>query len=289
MKVWSWGSNEFGQLGLGKLTTSQLDPSHFASADDFEQLEPLLDPVLLQPKRQPDQAPLRIVALAAGAFHTLLLSADGDVLSFGLNSHGQLARHTASATAHLSPKAVVMPAEHEATPATAVAAGIYHSVVVLRGGVVCSFGDNSHGQLGSDAAHRQNACQYVGGEVVQVAAGELHTLVLTSAGTVLSWGSNMQQQCGRSFDRPLLTLPGSVQLPIVEGEVAAHISAGGYRSVVVTSLGRVLTLGLEEEEIEALATSLPNTNMEQDAFLEGGFRDDLLGDELDFPFDEEEY
>ena len=88
---------------------------------------------------------------------------------------------------------------------------------------------------------------------VQVSAGEVHTIALTTEGAVLSWGSNLQRQCGRDYDEPLLTSPGVVPLPLEDGERAVRIHAGGYRSVIVTNWGRMLTLGLGIEHEELLA------------------------------------
>ena len=85
----------------------------------------------------------------------------------------------------------------------------------------------------------------------QVAAGELHTIALTATGVVLSWGDNQRGQCGRHPELPILPTPGRALLPLQEGEVAAHVEAGGYRSAVVTSKGRLLLLGLTEVDLAA--------------------------------------
>ena len=89
-----------------------------------------------------------------------------------------------------------------------------------------------------------------------MSAGEVHTLALTVDGAVLSWGSNLHRQCGRSFDEPLLTAPGAVPLPLEPGERVLHVRAGGYRGALVTSLGRLLTLGLgleHEQQLDEVA------------------------------------
>ena len=87
---------------------------------------------------------------------------------------------------------------------------------------------------------------------MQVSAGEVHTLALTAEGAVLSWGSNLQRQCGRAFEEPLLTAPGVVPLPLEPGERVLHVHAGGYRGALVTSLGRLLSLGLGLEHEQRL-------------------------------------
>jgi len=64
--VWSWGNGAFGQLGHG---------------DEQNQL---------LPKKVEGLAGQRVVAVAAGAFHSLTLTADGAVWSWGDGEDGKL-------------------------------------------------------------------------------------------------------------------------------------------------------------------------------------------------------
>mmetsp|Transcript_4761 Transcript_4761/g.12039 ORF Transcript_4761/g.12039 Transcript_4761/m.12039 type:complete len:202 (+) Transcript_4761:52-657(+) len=159
---------------------------------------------------------------------------------------------------HAQPARARLPAQVEGLQIDAVAAGIYHTVLVAQG-AVCTFGDNALGQLGLANANRRAACRNLSaavGAVVQVSAGEMHTLALTDAGEVLSWGSNLQRQCGRNFDEPLLTAPGVVPLKMEEGERVVRVHAGGYRGALVTNTGRLLMLGVGAEHEEQLLDQL---------------------------------
>ena len=113
------------------------------------------------------------LAVAVGAYHTLLVTADGELFSFGLNSHGQLARPT-SELMHAQPVRARLPAAVAGLRVEAASGGMYHTVLLLQGGAVCSFGDNAFGQLGSAAPHRVGACANlsaaVGEAVVQARA-----------------------------------------------------------------------------------------------------------------------
>eukprot|EP00900_Chrysochromulina_parva_P003581 jgi/Chrpa1/13223/Chrysochromulina_OHIO_Genome00023924-RA len=109
---------------------------------------------------------LLVRAVAAGGHHTLVLGEDGQVRSFGCNSHGQLARpSTETLPIPPDPRPIRLPAAHKAERAVAIAAGLYHSLVLLQSGALCSFGDHSHGQLGRRTAHRANACSVGAGEL----------------------------------------------------------------------------------------------------------------------------
>jgi hypothetical protein len=248
--------------------------------------------------------PVRMVA--AGGYHSLLLTDGGVAWSFGCNSHGQLARPIPDA-AHMGPRPMRLPLSHATERVVGLAAGLRHSVLLLGSGAVCTYGDHAHGQLGRHEPHRANTCAVfapsarlhasptrppiddrrepeheahtgVGerrgaasgdgavegaaaadgataaarggvGEstsasaIVAVAAGEVHTLALSASGTLYSWGDNQLHQCARDLLQPLLPTPGVVALPLRAGEYVVGLSAAGYHGAVHTSLGRCLTLG----------------------------------------------
>jgi len=71
-KVWSWGSNVQGQLGIGQ------------THDGYQRTLPTLVQVLSNKKG------IMVVQVAAASYHSLALTGSGEVYAFGLNSHGQL-------------------------------------------------------------------------------------------------------------------------------------------------------------------------------------------------------
>ena len=81
--------------------------------------------------------------ITVGAYHSLAVTADGTVFSWGSNSHGQLGRATRSYY-EAQPRALRLPASRAGARALGAAAGAFHSVVRLdgSGGEVCAFGDN---------------------------------------------------------------------------------------------------------------------------------------------------
>lgn len=150
-RLFSWGSNEFGQLGRG--VPPPLGAMNAASA-----IPPAAVPLFW---RSPDglitQQHIRVILVAAGAYHTLIVTSSGDAWSFGSNTHGQLVRPI-GAPAHIEPMQIVLPPSHRGESVTALAAGLRHSVLLLKSGAVCTFGDHTHAQLGRIAPHRGNAC-----------------------------------------------------------------------------------------------------------------------------------
>ena len=263
-RVFSWGANERGQLGFA--------PPPQRTSRDAQQL--------FAPHEVPFDHPVQVVHVSAGANHNIAVTSDGTLFSWGDNSFGQLMHATAGTIGH-KPEAARLPAARVGSSVASASAGAFHTVVVLRGGDVCAFGDNSHGQQGRRAPNRANACSVVQG-VDHVSAGELHTIALTDGGDVLTWGDNQRAQCGRSGgttfacpatspprprtpipmprvppwpnrhpELPLLSSPGRVVLPLDAGEVAVRVTAGGYRGAVLSSAGRLLIVGLADTELDA--------------------------------------
>jgi alpha-tubulin suppressor-like RCC1 family protein len=139
-------------------------------------------------------APLRlraeVRAIAAGATHTMAVTTEGKVLTWGSNHHGQLGRPDLAYAA--LPMTVAFPEAIQS-----VAAGMHFSLALAESGNVYAWGWNSHGQLGlNDSADRGVPARVPGLERVRsIAAGETHAAALT-ARALIGWGSNATGQIG---------------------------------------------------------------------------------------------
>ena len=102
-----------------------------------------------------------VVAIAAGALHSLALNADGTVVSWGDNRDGQ-----SSVPAGL-------------TNVVAISGGDVHSLALKADGTVIAWGNNDYGQTNVPAGFSN---------VVAIAAGFIHNLALKTDGTVVGWG-----------------------------------------------------------------------------------------------------
>jgi len=172
--VWSWGSNDFGQLG-------------YDSAP-----EPAGTPA----KVQGLSGVVPVTAVAAGQDHTVALTSDGTVWTWGGNSHGQLGNGSTTKSSNSVP----VPAQVQSLPGVflAVAAGEAHTVVLKSDGTVWTWGWNQYGQLGDGSDSAQTSpwqIQSFSG-LLAVAAGGSHTVALKSDGTVWAWGWNQYGQLG---------------------------------------------------------------------------------------------
>ncbi|KAJ1286199.1 hypothetical protein BS78_03G334600 [Paspalum vaginatum] len=121
--------------------------------------------------------------VAAGLWHTVCTSVDGDVYSFGGNQFGQLG--TGSDQAETVPK-LVDATSLENKNARSVSCGARHSAIITDEGEVFCWGWNKYGQLGlGDSMDRNVPCS-VPVDVyhpLNVSCGWWHTLVLAESPT----------------------------------------------------------------------------------------------------------
>jgi alpha-tubulin suppressor-like RCC1 family protein len=175
------------------------------------------------------------VSISGGYVHSLLLLENGDVYSFGLNSDGQLG-HGYDDYRLLKPKKIT-----SFSNARAIAAGTYHTLVLLENGDVYSFGDNSYGQLGLDDKFSQYLPEKITAlqNVMAITAGECHTLVLLENGDVYSFGDNRKGQLGHGDEFRSYWLPEK----ITTLRNAMAITAGSFHTLVLLENGDVYSFG----------------------------------------------
>lgn len=212
--VLSWGGDGSGQLGDDSTLASKF--THVAVADASS-----------------------IVAVAAGANHSLALKSDGTVLAWGLDNSGQLGDGPVN-LGKATPVAVL-----DATNIIAIAAGGNHSLALKSDGTLLSWGNDNSGQLGNDSATaNQSVPVLVAGAngIVAIAAGDAHSLALKSDGTVLSWGRDESGQLGNDTPKENKFTPVTVS----EASNIIAIAAGGGFSMALKSDGTMLSWGSDD-------------------------------------------
>ncbi|NUQ75788.1 MAG: hypothetical protein HUU21_19775 [Polyangiaceae bacterium] len=172
-----WGSNEFGQLGLG------------------------LDDKLDKPK---PEGPVNLgagksaIGLAAGFNHTCALLSDYSLLCWGRNDWGRLG--LGDETARISPSGPV------AEMVASITAGEAHSCAILRDGSLDCWGYNNNGQVGAgDTGNHLLPSSVKLGEdkkASAIAAGQYHTCAILSDGSLKCWGSNGFGRLGLGDESP---------------------------------------------------------------------------------------
>ncbi|KAL8206719.1 UNVERIFIED_CONTAM: hypothetical protein K2H54_021411, partial [Gekko kuhli] len=255
-ELFTWGQNEYGQLGVGREMSSAREP----------QLVQALEGIPL-------------AKIAAGGSHSMAVSLSGSVYSWGKNAFGQLGLgHTED---RYSPT-YVDALEHKKT--VFISCGGEHTAVLSKEGLVCTFGAGCYGQLGHNSTRNELYPRFVaelfGARVSEVACGRWHTLVyVPDLGEVYSFGSGSEGQLGNGSKCDQL-IPLPVNFTKREGSASEEqikVIAGDNQSIVISlkeknsyaSLNRTLAR-IKEEEIDKWFSNLDHNqwqNIRQDIRL----------------------
>jgi len=223
--VMAFGSNSCGQLGLGKARKEAAEPAVVSG--------------------KTRGAPLR--AVAAGAWHSLVLTVSGSLLAWGCNEHGCLglgSNKASHAEVHLPDLVAELPG-----PGRYIAAGGSHSAVVLKGGKVFLAGSNECGQLGRSRSETPRSHDFLQLQMDPslstrcMALGGQHTVLLTQDGELYAFGRNTEGQCGVGFgeekDGGFIDSPVRIEPPLLPDTGAPGVvwalAAGRDHTLVLCS------------------------------------------------------
>lgn len=172
--VWSWGSNQYSELGDGTTTTPRKVPvqtgtlstmtgvaagsySGFAwdssgalSAWGYNGYYALADGTATNRSSPISVSSISAVVSLDGATHTVAAKADGTVWAWGYNAQGQVGDGTT--TTRTSPVQLAT-----LDGVTMVGAGAYFSVALSSDGRIWTWGDNYYGSLGDGTQTQRNA------------------------------------------------------------------------------------------------------------------------------------
>ena len=179
--------------------------------------------------------------VSAGGHHSLVLTDDGAVRSFGHGAKGQLGhlQRGGSLAGRSIPKSIG--GGLKGKKVVQVSAGAFHSLVLLESGGVMAFGCTDQGRLGFDHKGgmwtRPKLIEALRGKkVLQVSAGDNHSLVLLEGGGVMAFGDGKGWQLGdeNGANQPLPEL-----IEAAQGMRMVEVSAGCRSSVLLGISGEL--------------------------------------------------
>ncbi|KAI8692542.1 hypothetical protein NCS56_00011200 [Fusarium sp. Ph1] len=252
LSVFVVGSGECGELGLGPQITETHRP----------RLNPFLDP-------NDSSSKFKVVQLSCGGMHTVALTADGKIVTWGVNDNYALGRDTdwdgvmkdVDTSSGSEDEAELNP--YESTPTavsfpyeirfTQVAAGDSCSFALTEDGRVWGWGTfrdgSGHEQFGYDSNGKFIKCQKIPiqirgiNNITQITCGANHILALDSSGKVWGWGSHEQNQLGRRlFGRHTEHLKPRL-VEVCRGK-AKYIASGEYHAFAIDHKDDVWAWGL---------------------------------------------
>uniref|UniRef100_A0A4X2M1G2 HECT and RLD domain containing E3 ubiquitin protein ligase family member 6 n=1 Tax=Vombatus ursinus TaxID=29139 RepID=A0A4X2M1G2_VOMUR len=182
-KVFSWGKNHYGQLGLKENVSLQTRPQWVKSLNGIPMAQ-----------------------VAAGGDHSFALSLSGTPYGWGRNNVGQLALSGKNAPEQIHKPCSID--ELKSLHVTYISCGDEHTAVLTQDGKVFTFGSNNSGQLGRRQVSKKRGPQTVDSAHVfsQIACGSHHTLAYAyTTGQVVSFG------CGSQSHLNSLLQPGSLE------------------------------------------------------------------------------
>jgi alpha-tubulin suppressor-like RCC1 family protein len=207
--LWTWGTNNYGQLGLGSLSYGPNPlPQQVGTATNWS-------------------------AIAAGTFYTVGIRSDGTLWAWGYNGFGQLG--LGNTVTKSTPQQV-----GTATDWMVVTAGGYHTLAIKSDGTLWAWGLGTSGQLGLGDTNSYTTPQQVGTATdwVAVSAGLSHTLAIKSDGTLWAWGKNDLGQLGLGD-----TTNRNTPTQVGTATNWAAVTAGDYHTVAVRSSGTLWAWG----------------------------------------------
>jgi alpha-tubulin suppressor-like RCC1 family protein len=186
--VYTWGSNESGQLGYDT-------ESKGAKAN-------------MEPNVVSDLEGKNIVQVSCGYSHTLALTADGGVFAWGCNKFGQLGHPNIGGSLNRPFAVAYFDTSSDDKKVIQISAGARFSAALTKGtnhricfpsydfipflsdGKVFCWGSNTHGELGRISKHSYKPREVTGlpSNIVSIHSGDQRCCATTSDGFCFLWG-----------------------------------------------------------------------------------------------------
>jgi E3 ubiquitin-protein ligase HERC1 len=207
-EVLSFGWNKLGQLGLGHNNTT---------------VDSLPEKISCQHK---------IVQVEASGRHSLLLTNEGKVLSFGLVDP-ETVQNTPTLIQKLSNYRV-----------NYISTGFWHNIISTACGRIFVSGKGDEGKLGlgnqNDYFDPVEIKSLKGIQIRQCDGGAWHTVLLDTSGRVFCWGSNFWGQLGLGESKDCLE---PTELTSLRNEKIIKIACGSNFTICLTEDGKVFSFG----------------------------------------------
>jgi len=226
-KVYTWGFNRYGQLGVGSENDEGL-PIELEALDN-------------------------IVYISCGAEQSAALTADGKVYTFGRAQDARLGHGETSGSNETVPRLVE---ELSDMFVTQIDAGYNHMACVTRDGQVWTWGKNTYSQLGHSKASYPNVVQSLlddGVKAQKVVCGRYHTVVLAEDGRVFAWGGFKSGETGTGQKR---TTSSPTPVSALSNTQIVDIAAGQDFTLFLAKDGRMYACGAGDQGQTGLGSTL---------------------------------
>ncbi|KNC97488.1 uncharacterized protein SPPG_07403 [Spizellomyces punctatus DAOM BR117] len=225
--LYVFGSNEFGQLGLG-VDTKQVD----------------------RPMRL--DIGTAVEKIAAGMRYSLILTRDQQVWGWGANKYGELGEiskpETINGKGNFPRKrapSVYYPARLNVPPCSDISCGQHHSILLTRDGRLLGLGRNRHAQLGHSPDTMPETRIPIPISLpadslpIELFCGWSFTGIRCRSGRVFIWGRNDHNQLSEANDEILSRGGRALQ-------DSTHVACGSEHGIAINQEGRCMAWGWNE-------------------------------------------
>jgi alpha-tubulin suppressor-like RCC1 family protein len=209
--LWTWGRNDFGQLGNAQITNRSTPVTTFAGGNNWKQV-------------------------SSGGYHTAAIKTDGTLWTWGRGVYGQLGNNQTT---------------NKSTPVTTFAggtnwkqviAGVYHTAAIKTDGTLWTWGYGAFGQLGNNQVtiFSTPVTTFAGGTNWKQVDGGFYTIAaIKTDGTLWTWGWGINGALGNATTgaalTPVTTFAG--------GTNWKQVSAGAFDIAAIKTDGTLWTWG----------------------------------------------
>ncbi|XP_071800528.1 X-linked retinitis pigmentosa GTPase regulator-like isoform X3 [Asterias amurensis] len=264
-RIFTFGANEWGQLGLGhtkstnkpgsikglkhegvvlagcgRLHTIVCTRNHTLysfGAGGEGQLGLAGSRSYETPQLVQELADVQVKQISCGTEHSAILTVDGSLYMFGSGSEGQMGLDDVTETEVPTPLSVGVPIKQ-------VSCGYYHTALVTDDGKLYTFGENEFGKLGLSDTNSASVPQHVSlikDRVRRVSCGNSHTAAVTDSGHVYTWGDGSNGQLGHGPSILELNVPQRIMK--LRGKKCRDVVCGENHTALITEHGSLYMFG----------------------------------------------
>lgn len=201
-RVFAWGMNNYGQLGIGNATAIISTPTLIAGNSGFLTADPNV----------------KAKQISGSGWHTIVVDSNGQGYACGDNTNGQLGiGNTTNTSANYSFVAIaaltnIYQVEAWQAMSTTIAQLGCISFAIKNDGTLLAAGINTYGQIGNGGTVQQTSYQTIAGSysslyISYIAVAALGGTPAAPNGTIYHWGYNGSGQCGQGNVTTPVTSP----------------------------------------------------------------------------------